>query len=262
MADAQAYFTDNAALTEHNRVASDVSVLSAQAAVRFPELDLGDGELAFSGGYRFQDFSYGLLSGRTDHDVNPSGLTLRQLDFRTHTGFLRGDWTDASGWFAGSEGRFTAYVSSYSDKTTYQEWSPTVYGGKVVTLGEANFLTLSADADYRFSHTMFTLGAVGADLNDRYDLGFNVAYAHVFGEHWVVQSAYRFQYSQFTRGAGTTNANRMDYTHSLSLTVAYVIDRHFSIRAYGSYEARDAVNAPDDFQAGIGGIGAMAAVTF
>lgn len=262
LADAQAYWTDNAALTENNRVSSDISVISAQAALRLPEIDLAGGELLFSSGYRYQDFYYGALSGRTNHDVNASGIKLDQLNFRTHTGFVRGDWTNAGGWFAGTEGRFTAYISSDSNKTTYQEWSPSVYGGRVVSLGEQDFLTLSADADYRFTHTMFTLGAVGSDLNDRYDLGANFAYAHVFGEHWVIQPSYRFQYSGFTEGAGTTNKSRRDFTHSLTLTAAYVINRNFSLRTYASYEARDSVNAPDDYRAGTVGAGAMASVNF
>jgi hypothetical protein len=266
VADAQTYYTSNATLSE-TATWSDVTVLTAQAGINARPFSVGSGKVAVSGGYRYQNFLYGIASARTNHDIAAGAGKIDSLDFSTHTGFLNAEWTQG-GWSAGTGLRYSTYISDSNDKTTYQEWSPSVHGGYRFTLSERDFLSVDADADYRRSHTHLPSpfgDILGYDMNDRYDLGMNIAYTHIFGEHILVQPAYRFQFSNYTEGGSTASvgAGREDYYHTFSLTVGYYFNGHFSMRLFGSAEFRDSSEATiADYSNYNAGIGAMASITF
>ena len=263
-ADLQNYYTSNAALAD-SATWSDVTVFTAGAGVNGKPLDTAGGKLALSGGYRYQTFQYGLLSGRADHTLADSaGVKLDRLDFSTHTGRLDADWT-RGGWSAGVSGRYTAYIQDSDGKTTYQEWVPSVRGGYRFTLSERDFLSVDLDAAYRFTRTPRSAAglSVEGDRYDRYDLGASVAYTHVFGSSFLLRPAYRFQYSDFTEGGAIirpTN-DRDDFLHTLSLTAGYYYNRNVSVRVFGSCEFRESDEAADYSNVNAGA-GAMVALTF
>lgn len=266
LADGQTYYTSNATLSE-TATWSDVTVLTAQAGVNAKPFSVGSGKVALSGGYRYQNFLYGMVSARTNHDIAGGAGKIDSLDFSTHTGFLNAEWTQG-GWSAGTGLRYSSYISGSTDKTTYQEWSPSLHGGYRFTLSERDFISLDTDAAYRLSHTYLPApfgDILGYDMNDRYDLGLNVAYTHIFGSHILVQPAYRFQFSNYTEGGSTASsgAGREDYYHTFSLTVGYYFNEHFSARIFGSAEFRDSTESTiADYSNYNAGVGAMASITF
>ncbi len=264
-ADAQDYYTSNATLSD-TATWSDVAVLTAQFGVNVKPIKLGasGGKVDISGGYRYQNFIYGALSGRRDHTVADAVLKLSDLDFSTHTLFSQAEWSQG-GWFAGAGLRYSAYIQASDDKTSYQEYVPSVHGGYRWTASERDFITVDADADYRFTRTPKSVAGISVegDRNDRYDLGLNLAYAHVFGTGVLVQPSYRLQYTNFTEGgsvAQPTNA-REDLFHTFTLTVAYYHNRYFSVRTYASAEFRNSNEAVDYSNYNVGA-GVMASLTF
>lgn len=267
LADLQNYYTSNATLVESDRTWSDVTVLTAQAGVNAKPISVGSGKIAFSSGYRYQKFNYGLVSFRTNHDIAGGVGKIDSLDFDTHTGFLNAEWTQG-GWAAGVSGRYTAYIASNTDKTTYQEWVPSVHGGYRFTLSERDFLSVDGDVSYRISHTYVipALGNLfGFDYNNRADLGLNVAYTHIFGERLLLQPSYRFQYSRYTEGSSSiqTGPGREDFFHIFTLTTGYYFNQNFSVRLFASAEIRDSSEpfVADYRTFNVGG-GAMASITF
>lgn len=269
LVDVQNYYTSNATLVENNETWSDVTVLTAQVGVNARPITVGSGKLAFNTGYRYQKFAYGWLSGRTNRDIAGAapGTKLDSLNFGTHTAFLNAEWTQG-GWSAGTGIRYSAYIADNTDKTTYQEWVPSVHGGYRFTLSERDFISIDGDLSYRVSHTalpQFVANIVGTDLNDRADLGLNASYTHIFGEHFLLQPAYRFQYSNYTQGGSTAagGAGREDFFHIFSLTAGYYFNKNFSVRVFTSAEIRDTTEAViADYRNFNVGAGAMAVITF
>lgn len=264
-ADLQDYYTSNATLGD-TATWSDVGVLTAQLGVNAKPVKVGKtgGKIEISGGYRYQNFKYGLFSGRRDHTIEASTLKLSDLDFGTHTLFTQAEWSQG-GWFAGTGLRYSAYIQASDDTTSYQEYVPSVHGGYRWTISERDFVTIDADADYRFTRTPKSAAGVSleGDRNDRYDLGLNLAYAHVFGTRFLVQPSYRVQYSDYTEGdrvAGPTNG-RSDVFHTFTLTAAYYHNRYLSVRTYGSAEFRNSNEAVDYSNYNLG-VGVMASLTF
>lgn len=266
LADIQNYYTSNAALTESPRTEADVLVLTAQAGFESPGITLGggNGAVVFSGGYRYQNFLYGWISQTQNHDIAGGAGKLDSLDFQTHTPYLSAAWSDG-GWSAGVTGRFSAYIATHGDKTTYQEWAPGVHGGYRFTLTERDFLSVDGDMTYRISHTFlpaFAAPFLGQDLNDRVDTGLNVAYTKIIGEHLLLQPAYRLQYSYYTEGGSTAadGAGRQDFQHTFSMTVGYYFNENFSARLFASVDIRDSDESTvadyRNFNAG-GGVMAM-----
>ncbi len=263
-ADLQNYYTSNAALDE-TATWSDVSVFTAEAGVNAGPFSFADGKLAVSGGYRYQTFKYGWLSGRTNHDIaNSAGVKLDRLDFDTHTGHLEAEWTHG-GWFAGVSARYSAYFAFADYSSTYSEWVPALHGGYRFTLSERDFISADFDADYRFTSTPRSVAglSVEGDRYDRYDLGATFAYTHVFGTSFLLRPAYRFQYSDFTEGGSIIRPSngRDDFLHTLSLTAAYFFNRNLSARVFGSCEFRESDEASDyaNYNAGAG---ALVSLTF
>lgn len=266
-ADLQDYLTSNAALTETRTTSSDVAVLTAEAGVKGKPVKFGDkgGRLNLSGGYRYQHFQYGLLSGRDNHDIaNSGGVKLDRLNFQTHTLFLDGEWSKG-GWFAAAGLRYAAFIQNSDDTTSYQEYVPSVRAGHRWTLTERDFLTLDADADYRFTRVAKSVAGipVEGDRNDRYDLGLNLSYAHVFGERLLVQTSYRFQYTDYTEGSAVAapSNGREDFLNTFSLTVGYYFTPRFSVRSFASAEFR-ASHKGDDYENYNLGAGVMASLAF
>lgn len=264
-ADLQDYYTSNATLSD-TATWSDVAVLTAQLGVNAKPIRVGKagGKIDISAGYRYQNFLYGKLSGRTDHTIEASTLKLSDLDFSTHTLFGQAEWSQGA-WFAGTGLRYTAYIQDSDDKTSYQEYVPSVHGGYRWTITERDFITADADACYRFTRTPKTAAgvAINGDRNDRYDLGLNLAYGHIIGSRILIQPSYRFQYSDYTEGdrvAGPTNG-RADVFHTFTLTAAYYHNKYFSVRTYGSAEFRNSNEAVDYSNYNLGA-GVMAMLTF
>ena len=266
-ADLQNYYTSNAALTETGHTWSDVSVLTAQAGVNAKPIKFGEkgGKLDLSGGYRYQQFQYGLLSARSNHDITGSaGTKLDRLNFQTHTLFLNGEWSKG-GWSAGTGVRYSAFIQNSDNSTSYQEYAPSAHGGYRWTISERDFVSVDGDVTYRFTRTPKSVAglAVEGDRNDRYDLGLNLAYTHIIGERILIQPAYRFQYTDYTEGgsvAQPTNG-REDFLNTFSLTVGYYFNKYASVRAFTSAEFR-ASNEADDYENYNLGAGVMASITF
>jgi hypothetical protein len=245
LADIQNYYTSNAALTESPTTGTDVFVLTAQAGFESPGISLGggSGKLTFTGGYRYQNFLYGCVSLTQNHDIAGGAGKIDSLDFQTHTPYISADWSDG-GWSAGVTGRFSAFISTHGDRTTYQEWAPGAHAGYRFTLTDHDFLSLDSDFTYRISRTMlpdFAVPFLGRDLNDRADLGLSVTYTKIIGDNILLQPAYRLQYSQYTQGGSTAapGAGRQDFQHTFSLTLGYYFNEHFSARLFASADLRD-----------------------
>ena len=246
LADIQNYYTSNAALTESPTTDTDVLVLSAQAGFESPGIPLGGakGKLGFSGGYRYQNFLYGWISQTQNHDIAGGVGKIDALDFQTHTAYLAADWSDG-GWSAGLSGRFSAFIATHGDRTTYQEWAPGAHAGYRFTLTDRDFLSVGGDFTYRISHTMlpsFVEPILGNDLNDRADFGLNLTYTKIIADRFLIQPAYRLQYSQYTQGGSTPaddGAGRRDFQHTFSFTLGYYFCEYCSARLFASAEIRD-----------------------
>lgn len=245
LADVQDYYTSNATLSESPTTRTDVLILTAQLGVESPGYAIGggSGRVVLGGGYRYQNFRYGPLSFTQNHDIAGGVGKVDALDFQTHTPYLSAEWTNG-GWSAGVTGRFSAFIATHGDRTTYQEWAPGAHAGYRFTLTDRDFLSLDGDMTYRITHTAlpaFAAAILGSDLNDRADFGLNVVYTHIFGEHVILQPAYRLQHSRYTQGGATaaSGAGRQDFQHTLSLTLGYYFNEHFSARLFASADMRD-----------------------
>ncbi|AHF93349.1 hypothetical protein OPIT5_27150 [Opitutaceae bacterium TAV5] len=262
--DYQLYATSNAGLTEHDRLATDIMVFTAQGAVNVKPVLFAGGQLKPSFGLRYQVFAYGLLSGRHRSLSSTVDQPVKDLDFQTVTPYVQLEW-QRDAWIAGVAGRFAAYLSEQTDSTTYQEWVPSVHAGRVFSLGPTRQILVDLDAGYRFSRSFLPPGLVlppgwfNDAQGDRYDLGLNIVYTQTFGRNWILQPSYRFQFSDYTR----TDNSRHDYYHILGLTLAYYFNEYVSLRLFGSAEFRDSTDDTiPDYKNLNGGVAGSLSVRF
>ena len=261
LCDTQIYFTSNAAMSERNRTSTDVFVLTAQGAVTPKPLNFAQGKIFSSAGFRYQYFRYGLLGG-SDKTIGNSYLPVDSMDFEAFTPYIQLDWR-LGPWFIGLGTRFSAYVSRDTNHTTYQEWAPSLQAARTFSVGDSGQIAIGTDFTYRLSHSFLPPGVslppgwFLSDQNDRYNLGLNASYTHTLGENWMIQTAYRYQFSGYTQA----QVSRHDHYHVLSLTVGYYANEHLSLRGFCSGEFRDStdpvVSDYKNFNAGFGLMGVL-----
>ncbi|MDR2982034.1 MAG: hypothetical protein LBV12_07270 [Puniceicoccales bacterium] len=263
LCDMQWYATSNVAMVEHNSTFADVAVLTAQGAINAKPINLFGGKLSPILGFRYQNFLYGSVSGSNDL-IKDSYVTVDSLNFETFTPYAQLEWRSGP-WMAGVGARFSAYLSQDTGKTTYQEWAPSMHVGRSFMVGKSSQFTVDADFTWRLSHSFLPPGIslppgwFQTDNADRYDIGLNIAYTMVLNDNWIIQPAYRFQFSDYTQAS----TSRQDYYNILSLTLGYYFNEYFSVRLFGSAEFRNSSDsAISDYQNYNGGIGLMGVLTF
>jgi len=256
--DFQIYRTDNATLAPNNTGASDVSVLTLQGVVQGEVMDWFGVQAVPRGGFRYQSFWYGALSGR-DHRIGPAGgLPVKNNDFMTYTPF--GEVNLQKGSILGSFGvRYAAFTNdnAVTSGTFYQEWVPYWLAGYQWSIAQNQNLTAQYDGDFRFTNSQ-SGGLQPVGWNDRTDHAFSLIYNYILGGNWVIQPSYRFQYSYYTYSARQRN----DVYNTLSLVVAYYFNDWAAVRFLTSYEWRSSSELGNNYQNYNIGVGANLSYSF
>jgi len=244
MLDDQIYRTNNAQQSPTNKATSDVDVLALQLSAESETLGfLDDIDAKARAGFRYNDFTYGLISG-TDRSV-PPGQPVKNLDFMTYTPYAellyqKDRWLGSTGV---SYSAFTQDIPSHSG-TFYQEWVPYWALGYQWNLSDVQTLLLQYNGDYRFTNTNPLGTPQAADVNDKTDQSLSVVYSHILGNHWVLQPSYRLMWSGYSN---SVPSGRNDIYNTFSMVVAYYFDNGISLRAFTSYEFRNSSGTGTNF---------------
>jgi hypothetical protein len=260
----QAYYTDNAALSE-DKTWSDVETLSANVGVNSKPMKVGNGKLSFNADYSYAATFYGNLSDRANHSASGTTFKLDQLDFQSHSANIDASWKGKTGWNATTGLRYSAYFNTDSGNRDYSEWSPYMRGGKQFQLTDADYLGVFADTDYRFSDSPTQGTPVAKNRMDRFDAGLTFAYTRLIAGNWFVQPSYRVSYAYYTQSDSTVDegAGRQDVTHTVTLTAGYAPTNWLIARVYTSWEARESNESwVADYRATNIGLGASVSAKF
>jgi len=249
LGDVQFYRSNNPTLAPGDKIASDITVLTLQAAVQSEASEWFAGYKGqFRAGLRFQDYMYGLFYGR---NRIITGSPIKYSDFTTTSPYveasLRGD-----NWYGSLGLRYASYDNNnaLTSGTFYQEWVPSGTLGYQWNLGAQKTLQLQYDGDFRRSVTE-TGGLLPTDWNNRTDHALSLIYSDIINDHWIIQPSYRMMWSRYT----ADDRHRNDIYNTVSLLVAYYFTPNFSIRAFTSFEWRsssEAGNNYEDWNAGSG----------
>ena len=230
--DVQVYRSDNPTLAPANKTASDITVLTVQAAVQSASSEWFDGVMGQSRlGFRFQDYWYGVISGRNQIIT---GAPVKYSDFTTLSPYgeisLRSD-----NWYGTVGLRYSSYDNNnaLASGTFYQEWVPSGTLGYQMNVAAHQTVQFQYDVDYRRTETK-TGGLLPTSWNDRVDNALSIIYSDIIGDHWVIQPSYRIMWSKYT----LPQRNRSDVYDTLSFLVAYYFNPNLSARAFTSYEWR------------------------
>lgn len=230
--DLQWFNSTNPTFTDDNsQESADVMVATAQIAAVSPEYAVLEGSAEIQGGYRYQLFEYGNLSG--DEIIN--GQPVSQNDFRAHTLFVDSKW-EKDDWRVTGGLRYTQLDNSLSGHDFYNEF--------VLSWGLARNFSLSSDALLTLSYhgsAFFTESETGAvffrdDFNDRVSNGLNARLTYRVNSKLFIQPNARLTYSDYS---SDPNGDREDTITSIGCTLSYYVKPDIVIRLFANYRNRD-----------------------
>lgn len=252
-ADSQFFFTSNMFLEEDNPgtdlTDTTLFVNTVHLAASTPAIEVGNGLLGARAGFQHSWFNYG-LGDSTDG--------LNDFDFDAQTVMAEARYR-INGWLfeAGIEWtRLLDHSPDYFDYDKfYSEVVPRWGLSRHFYWSESKVFTVSYQGHYRVTDST---GSLVSDANDRTDQALYVNYSHALTPHIVIQPYYRFQYSYFTQAD-----DRTDLFHTVGLTLSYIFNEYFSVRAFASYERRDSDDPLQaDYEKIDGGVGVNAFLRF
>lgn len=241
--DWQFFYTNNALLTEKDHRDTGVMVITAQAALNFPAVNVLGGQLSAKAGYRQQWWLYSL-------DKSSSGLN--NFDFSVGTLFVsaRHSWEEK--WVASLGLDYNRYLSRDDDSSEfYVELAPSWALERNFELDEKTLFTLGYYGSYHWTQTD---PSPVAHINDRLDTGLGATLTRELLPGLIGQAYYRFQWSHYTE-----NSDRNDAYHSLGLALVYNFNEWASVRGFVGYENR---NSTDDTVADYNKLDGGVGVTF
>ncbi|HVU36746.1 MAG TPA: hypothetical protein VHC95_00280 [Opitutales bacterium] len=236
MGDLQVYHTDNAALVPANKIGTDVSVFTVEAAYQSQaKVMFGDVQTQFRAGFRFQSYWYGIISGRDKSTSASTYNPVNLLDFQIYSPFVEVSFKK-NNWYGGLALRYAAYTNSnqFSDETFYQEWVPSGSFGYQWVLDQHRIVQVQYDGDFRSTNTD-EKGTHPTGWEDRADNSISLIHSYILGEHWIFQPSYRLMWSKYTN----PERYRSDIYNTLSFMVAYYFNENLSARAFTSIEWRN-----------------------
>jgi hypothetical protein len=237
IADSQYFYTDNARLSDDAKVGSALFVNTIQAAFAPEPYRIQHGQFAPMIGYRSQWFNYD-LDGHNDN--------LNTLDFHAQTAFLNGRYQIGMWQFyAGTD--FTRLLNYPSYSEAYKEFVPTFAIQKFFPVNDRLIFIVGGQFSYHLTDTTALLIGTnlltGKTVNDRYDVIGNVSFSYEVLPKLIVQPLYRFQYTHYWRFAdsvsGPAAASRVDFVHTVGISVAYYFNKNVAARVFAGYERRD-----------------------
>ncbi len=239
IADSQYFYTDNARLSDDAKEDSALFVNTIQAAFAPEPYRAGRGQFAPMIGYRSQWFNY-------DLDGHNDGLNT--LDFNAQTAFLNGRYQiDTWQFYTGFD--FTRLLNYPSYSEAYKEFVPTFAVQKFFPVNDKLIFVVGGQLSYHLTDTTaLTVGTnvlTGKSVNDRYDVIGNVSFSYEVLPKLIVQPLYRFQYTHYWRFADGTAPNydkaqsRVDFVHTVGVSIAYYFNKNFAARMFAGYEIRD-----------------------
>jgi len=253
-ADSQFFFTSNMFLEEDNPgvnlTDTTLFVNTVHLAASSKPIQVGNGVLGGRLGFQHSWFNYGLGdsgSGLSDFDFDAQTVLLEGRYFCNNTWMLEAgiDWT-----------RLLDHTPEYFDYDKfYSEYVPRWGVSRYFYWSESRVFTVSYQGHYRITDST---GTAMSDVNDRLDNAIYVNYSHALTPHIVVQPYYRFQHSHFT-----AVSDRNDIFHTVGVTLSYIFNQYFGIRAFASYERRDSSDPVQaDYEKIDGGVGVNGFVRF
>jgi len=244
MSDFQLYHTNNAVLAPGNKVGTDVSVFTVQAALQSPAAQWFDNlQVQARAGVRYQSYWYGIFSGRNQNTASVFS-PVKYNDFTIFSPFVELNFK-SDPWYGSLGLRYAAFdnQNAVSDENFYQEWVPSGTLGYQVNIDSQRILQFQYDGDFRSTNTD-EKGQHPVGWEDRTDHSLSVIYSYILGEHWVIQPSYRFMWSDYTN----PDRYRNDVYNTFSFMVAYYFNETVSVRMFTSYEWRSSSEFGNNYE--------------
>lgn len=247
--DLQWFNTTNPTLTtDSNKRSADLMIATAQFGLTSPEKPLWGGRARFDGGYRYQYFEYGEITG----DVEINRQAVSQNDFKGHTVFTDGLWQKGN-WSARAGIRFTRLDNNTSGDNFYNEVVPTWGVERSFAYGNDTRITLAYDGAAHFT-TSNAVFLIRDDFNDRVTNALSLRAICRLNSKLFFQPKIRANYAVYS---DDPNGDREDLTLSAGVTLSYYAKPNLILRVFTNYQERDSngVGIADysNVDAGLGG---------
>jgi len=260
MSDLQLYHTNNAALAPGNKLGTDVTVLTLQAAVQSTTAEWFDGwQTQASAGMRYQSYWYGIFSGRNQSTTQPPSFSaVSDLDFQIYSPFVALNFKKDP-WYGALGLRYASFNNdnAVSNENFYSEWVPSGTFGYQWNIDSQRILQFQYDGDFRATNTD-EKGLHPVGWEDRTDHSISIIYSRILGQNWVIQPSYRLMWSEYTN----PDRYRSDIYNTAALMVAYYFNDNASVRAFTSYEWRSSSEFGNNYESWNLGIGFSLNVSF
>lgn len=244
VADSQYFYSDNAYLSDPNKVSTAILVNTIQAAFAPSAYDLWNGQFAPVIGYRSQWFNY---------DLGGSTPGLDRLNFNAQTAFLSLRYQREK-WFYTFGFDFTRLLDQERYDEVYREYVPYIALQRTFPVNDNLLFSAGAQIGYHFTdipqarliipvtNATSLVISPASDVNDRFDASLTLSMAWMIAPQLVLQPFYRFQYTYyagFAQGHGIPEVGRSDYINSLGTTLTYYFTKNISARLFVNYEIKD-----------------------
>ena len=228
VADSQALYTDNAYLSDANKVGGALFINTLQAAFAPEPKKLGRGIFSPMLGFRSQWFNY---------DGAP---LLDALDFNAQTAFINARY-QISTWqfYAGFD--FTRLLDQGHYNEAYREYVPTLAVQKFFPIRENLLVIVGGQFSYHATEAPPLMPFVASETNDRYDFAPSISLNYEIIPNLILQPFYRFQYTHYRSFSDNTQPakSRVDFIHTVGGSLIYSFTKKFAARAFVSYENQD-----------------------